>query len=227
MTTLQHIYAIKNIINKGIASDDTRFSNRLILHLMNVSRAILLEQKLDKYVSIQAFQSLCTDLVEGQYHNCCDIKIPKSCTILKSTTKIPELLSARWGSFVKVTTLDGSIIPETNITQNKNAQYSLTNTTLKDGWFIHDNYLYVVNNHELKKILINGLWSKPQDIANYNCPDNKPCFAEDSEYPIDSDLTMPMYEMVIAALGSSNKFPQDDQSDSRAVEAVNRKDPNE
>lgn len=123
--------------------------------------------------------------------------------------------------------MDGTIISESNITQNNNAKYSLTNKGLKDGWFIHDNYLYILNNHKLKKLLVNGLWSSPEDISNYNCPNNEPCFTDDSEYPIDSDLIVPMYKMVLDFMKVSYQFPEDNQSDSRAVENLNSKDPNE
>ena len=222
MTTLEHIYAIKNIINRGIASDDSRISNRLILHFMNISRGMLLEQKLDKYISMQDFQSLCIDLAGGSYHNCCDIKIPTDCTILKSTIKLPQLLSARWGSFIKVTTLDGTILGETNITQSKNAKYSLTNNSPKTGWFIHDDYLYVINNTKLKKLLINGLWSNPESIAKYNCPDNQPCFSDLTEYPISPDLIPAMYQMVLKFISTSYSFPEDNVSDASASGVSNQ-----
>jgi len=233
MTTNAHIYAIKNIINKGIASDDSRFSNRLILHFLNVNRALLLKQKIDKYheISDQSYQSLCIDLVQGFFHNCCDIKIPLDCTILKSTSPLPKLLVSRWGNFIKTMTLDGTIISESNITSNDYSQYSITNKILKDGWFIHDNYLYILNNTKLKKVLVNGLWDDPSAIAGLNCTNNNsdtPCVDEnESEYPIDAELVTMLYDITIKQLLSSYQFPQDDATDARAVENVNAKEPNE
>lgn len=224
MTTKEHIYAIKNVLSKGAVSDDFQFSNRLVLHFMNVARSILTEQKLDKYHSIQSYQSLCTDLIQGSYHNCCGVTLPSSCVILKSTIKLPKLLSARWGDAVKVTTLDGTVIPQFNVTQSAKSSYGIVKTPM--GYFIHDNYLYVLNNSRLKKVLINGLWASPEDITTLNCPSSdSPCSAYDDVYPIDSDLVAPMYKLVLEYL--TIKSPQDNVNDSRAPEDLRKAEPNE
>ena len=223
MTTQEHIYAIKNILSKGSTSDDFNFSNRLILHFMNVARALLMERKADKYNYMQSFQSLCVDLAEGQYHNCCDIKIPKDCTILKSKYTLPKLLSVRWGNFVKVTTMDGTVISESSITQSSYSKYGINKNI--QGYFIHDNYLYLVNNHKLRKVLVNGLWDSPEDIATFNCPDKQNCNPLEDLYPIDSDLVAEMYKLVIEYL--SIKSPQDNENDSRAPEDYRAIGPNE
>lgn len=223
MTTQEHIYAIKNILSKGSVSDDFNFSNRLILHFMNVARAFLIERKADKYNYVQSFQSLCLDLAEGSYHNCCDLKIPSGCTILKSKINLPKLLSVRWGNFLKVTTLDGTIIPESSVTQSSYSAYGINKNI--SGYFIHDNYLYLLNNHKLKKVLVNGLWDSPEEISNFNCPNKQDCNNLTETYPIDSDLVSEMYKIVIQYL--SIQSPQDNENDSRTPEDYRKLDPNE
>lgn len=134
MTLLEHTYAIRNLLTKGPASKDTRISLELIAHFLKVSRALLTEQKADKYnfISEQSFQSLCVPLVKGSLHNCCDYPASK-CLLLKSSSPIPKTLSTRWGDLSKVTTLSGEVLSKTSVTANKLAKYSLTNKTPKPG----------------------------------------------------------------------------------------------
>lgn len=96
MTLLDHVYALKNILSHGPSSDDFSFSNRLIAHFLQVSRAKLIEQKADKYyhISDQSYQSLCVTLAPANFHNCCSAA-DLDCKILKSTLPIPKFLNSR------------------------------------------------------------------------------------------------------------------------------------
>lgn len=96
MTLLEHVYAIKNLLSQGPSSDDFSYSNRVIAHFLQVSRAKLIERKADKYrfISDQSYQSLCVDLELGNFHNCCD-KADLECKILKSVKPIPKFLNSR------------------------------------------------------------------------------------------------------------------------------------
>lgn len=213
MTLLNHVYAIRNLLAKGVASDDESYSLRLIAHFLRVTRGMLIEQKANKYHSIseQSFQSLCLDLVESNYHNCCSGPDTK-CKLLRSTTKIPRFLSTRWGDLTKVMTLDGRVLSKTSVTSNKYAPYSITNRVPKPGWFIHDDYLYVINNKSLEKILLNSLFDDPEAIAQVNCATNGVDCVDfmDTEFPVDSELVSPMYELTMKFLVNSINLPAKD-----------------
>lgn len=96
MTLKYHVYALRGLLSKGAASDDTSFSLRLIAHYLNVARALLTEQKADKYtyISEQSFQSLCVPMALGTFHNCCDYP-GANCQVLKSVTPLPKFLNTR------------------------------------------------------------------------------------------------------------------------------------
>jgi hypothetical protein len=96
MTLNEHVYAIRNLMSKGVSTNDAHFSLRLIAHFLNAARAILTERKADKYVYIseQTFQSLCLDLELSSFHNCCTLPAQK-CKVLRSKIKIPKFLNAR------------------------------------------------------------------------------------------------------------------------------------
>jgi hypothetical protein len=224
MTLLEHVYAIRSILSKGIASDDAAISLRQIAHFLKTSRAILLEQKADKYyyISEQSFQSLCLDLEEGSFHNCCSGPDAK-CKLLKSKTKLPKFLNTRWGDFSKVMTLDGRTLSKTSITSNRFSEYSITNKDPKVGWFIHDNHLYIINNTFLEKILLNSLFDDPEEVSQLNCPEtstNCTSFMED-EFPIDPDLVNPMYRMTLEflTLPRPGKDNENDATDNQAIPA--------
>lgn len=152
MTLLEHVYAIKNLLSHGPVSDDFSYSNRLIAHFLQISRAKLLEQKADKYhyISEQSYQDLCLDLELSNFHSCCD-DVDVECKVLKSTSTLPKFLNSRWGNFIKVLDRAGRVLPEYNLTQNRFSQFALVTPTT--GWFLHNNYLYVVNNKVLTKSL--------------------------------------------------------------------------
>lgn len=225
MTELQHISAVRAIIANGPASDDLSYSDRVISHFLQITRAFLIERKADKYryISDQSFQSVCLELELGSFHNCCDTP-DIECYILKSTIKIPKLLNSKWGSFIKVMDLAGNIIPEFNLTNNKYAQYGLIPPTI--GWFPHDGYIYVINNKQLVKILVNGLYVNPTEVLEINCVNGVGTNCNDfasAEFPIDSDLIDPMYKATLEYLLQSERIPNDIENNARATETTNGK----
>jgi len=219
MKLIEHVYAIKNLVSSGIPSDDHSYSERFIAHLLSVSRAMLIERKADKYsfISDQSFQTLCVAMELGSFHNCCEGP-QDDCKILKSVVPLPKMLTTRWGNFIKVMYLDGEVIPETSISKNRFTEFSLTDTKLKDGWFINDNHLYILNNKELVLVLMNGLFSDPNQIAELNCSTTNSDICPDylsEEFPIDADLIDPMYKMTLEILLTSYKLPKDEINNAR------------
>jgi hypothetical protein len=214
MKLIEHVYAIRNLVSKGPSSDDASYSLRLIAHFLKVARAILTEQKADKYhyISEQSFQSLCLDLQEGNFHNCCEAPQTK-CKLLKSTLPIPKFLNTRWGDFAKVMTLEGDVLSKTSLTLNTLSKYSLTNKKPKLGWFIHDQHLYIMNNKMLTQVILNSLFDDPEQVQNLNCANNEADCTDfmDQEFPMDPDLVDPMYKMVIQYLAHSMQFPPNDR----------------
>jgi len=46
-------------------------------------------------------------------------------------------------------------------------------------------------------------------------------------FPIDAELTYPMYQLTVDLLGYAFTVPEDTRNDGKAVEAMNAIDPNE
>lgn len=225
MTLKEHVHAIRLLITRGPASDDTAISLRAIAHFLNTARALLTEQKADKYhyISEQTFQSLCVSLELSSFHNCCAIT-DVECKVLKSVNPLPKFLNTRWGDFAKVMTLVGDVISKSSPTMNNYSKYTITNNPAKAGWFIHDNHLYVINNKHLKTVLLNSLFDNPVEIAQANCTTTNQVTCPawyDSEYPIDPDLVIPAYKLVLDMIyRSMNLPPQDSSNDAQDNQAT-------
>lgn len=113
-------------------------------------------------------------------------------------------------------TLTGEVISKGTTTMNKYAEYTISNTTPKASWFIHDNHLFVLNNTFLEVVLLNSLFDNPVLIESLNCASNStgatcPDWL-DAEYPIDPDLVKPAYDMVLQFFFNSFKLPPNDTS---------------
>lgn len=227
MTLAQHIYAVKNIVANGPASDDSPFSERLVAHFLQITRAYLIERKADRYrfISDQSFQSVCLELEEGSFHNCCNVPELK-CTVLKSVIKLPKLLNTKWGNFLKVMDLGGTIISEFNLTNSKFAVHGILPANVTAGWFLHDGYLYVIHTKKLEKILVNGLFTDSSEIAQINCATGTATNCADygsEDFPIDSDLIDAMYKATLEYLLRSTSLPNDLENNARDIETTNAK----
>lgn len=221
MTLREHIYAVKNILAGGPPPDDFRYSNALIAHYLEVTRGLLIERKADKYIPLspQSFQSWCVDLIKGSYHNCCETPA-STCQLLRSTVKIPKFLTTRFGDLSKVTDLNGNPLSKTTPTMQRLSEFSITNRDPKPGYFIHDNYLYIVANTSLVKVLMDNVYLKPSEVEGYNCPASATTCPNpfDVEFPIDADLIAPMYEMAMKFLAATS--PLDYENDARNPDTV-------
>jgi hypothetical protein len=116
--------------------------------------------------------------------------------------------------------LEGRVIPQINLTQNRFAEYALTSTPI--GWFVHDNHLYLVNDKMLTQVLLNGLFNDPEEIYNINCPgtdSNCPTYMEE-EFPIDSDLVDSMYKLALDLLLLAQKQPLDTENNFKDAETT-------
>ena len=126
MTLLEHVYALKNILAKGPISNSMGLSSRLIAHFLQVARARIIEQKIDKYhfISEQSYQDWCVRFELSNFHSCCEGP-NLDCKVLRSTEPIPKFLNSRWGNYVKVMDMSGRVIPRLTMTQNRFSTYAL------------------------------------------------------------------------------------------------------
>lgn len=217
MTTLEHVYAVKNLLSHGSSSDDFSYSNALILHFLQVARAKLLKEKADKYqfISELSFQSICMKLELATFHDCCEG--PTDCKVLKTVNNIPTILNSRWGDMIKVMDLSGKVIPKASKTQDRLSEFSLTNQN-PVSYYVYDGKIVINNNTSLESIIVNGIFSNPSEPIEISCSTstNTQCKGYlEEEFPIDSDLISAMYSLTIGFLQSTQiKDNEQDAKDS-------------
>lgn len=224
-TFRHHIYFIKNILNKGVASDDVRINDRLIAHALKQSRTLLIKRKLERMENISDlnFQTFCLDLAPSTFHDCNCIPTVFDCQILKSIQEIPAYLVSSTKHFIELRYLQGRKIDKTSYSNFLFAQSSLASAETPT-WFLYDKHVYVTNTLLLKKVLLRAIFEDPEIVIEENCENSAPCTPYDEEFPIDGDLVIPMYKLAIETLGLSYKFPEDNENNARSNQIVQDKE---
>lgn len=219
MTFNEHIAAIRNIISKGAASKDLRISDRLIGHFLNISRATLI----DKFPSDINWQTICMKLSSTTMSDICpDCVLPEGCnTVLKSIDPIPALIGKDNMKSLTVRLIDGTILGKKNLTNNKYSGYSLAvNSFEKQGWFIYNQYLYVISSENIPVVFVDGLFADPSKINEYTpCKEsnssNSICSESSLIYPVDVKSISSIYELTLRLLSQAYRFGEDTTNDAR------------
>ena len=219
----KHVYAIQRIIGNGKPSDDKKFSNSFIAHLLKVNRAILLKRKMDKerYLNPSNRQLICLPMEEADYANCPNCNIPDlGCTLYRSVRELPSVIYNRSGTSYIVRNVLGDIINPYTLTNSKYSEFSYVDNS-KEGWFISDQYLYLFN--PIKLVIVDFIPEDPENIFELSgCdevdPQTTPCIKSMvNEFPIDPDLINPMYKLTLEMVGISYKYPEDNLGNARAA----------
>ena len=227
-TKRQHVYAISNILNQGPRSDDSRISNRLIAHFLNMSRGLLLKRRMDRKHSMSDanYLTYCDTLVPSKFFDCDCVPEEFNCLILRSTKVIPDYISSQDGVSIEVRNpFSGELIDYASLSSSKLAKHSLTSSNTPT-WFIHNKHLYITHTLTLDKVIIRLIPEDPEALKKYqSCEGSSICYdPEDDNYPIDTDLVQPMYNLTLEMLAKSYQFSQDDENNTKASVINNDKE---
>ena len=218
---------VQSLYSKGVASDDTRLSQRHIYNKLLTTRAKLISEQAKKKqrVSQWNYQTIsCIELIKVPAHECPCLP-PIGCDILRSKYKLPKPLTGLSGSLIQtVTTIDrGQKLNEVSI----NAVKSLTGnkyTSKNINYFIEQGYLYITTPSKIEFIRLIGLFEDPisaKQFENYckeNCDDCTECIDyQEEDFPIDNDMVDALIELTVQELvilfGQSQQDETNDSSD--------------
>jgi len=230
------IQRVQALYSKGVASDDSRLSSRLIYNKLLTTRARLISQEAKKKQRISQwnYQTIsCIELIKVPAHDCPCLP-PVGCEILRSKFKLPKPLSGLSGNLIQsVTTIDR----EKKINEiNLNAAKSLSGNKYAKStlsFFIEEGYLYVLSpTNKLQFIRLIGLFEDPIEVKQFenyctDCIECKECIDyESEEFPIDNDMVDPMIELSIQELvilfGQSQQDLTNNSNDDTAIAAKRR-----
>lgn len=230
------ISRIESQYNKGIKSDESRLRPRHVYHVLISKAAKILEERLNKLQKIGDYLLTpipCVKLIQVPAHTCCKLDL-EGCYLWRTECKLPAPITSRSRHIIEsVTSVDGLLrFTETSWANRKYTKHEEF-TGNAPRYFLHGEYMYVINNHLPKKktpikyITFKGLWYDPIK-ALQQCTDCD--FAEDectSIFDMNFNLIGKDYEAVIALtleelviLYSKNREDQtNDAADSRRSEA--------
>lgn len=202
MTIGELIGRVQNLYNKGVKSDDSRLSNRLIFSKLLSVRAMLYKQNEQKNNSFgeEDYSLLeCIKIIPVEPYNCpCLPSI--GCKVYRTESKLPKLFKGRNGIKIGyVSSLDRRRI--FGITTTLEYRFSSSNRFSNTDRVIYEGgYLYVYGDNlpsyiTIKAILNNSLESFTSSCKE-NCIDCEDCISYlDTEFKIQDSLIEPMLQM--------------------------------
>lgn len=205
------VQRVQSLYSRGVPSDDSRLSSRLIYNKMLTVRSRLLSQEANKKQrsSQWNYQPIsCVELIKVPPHECPCLP-PIGCEILRSKYKLPRPITGLSGNLIQsVTTIDRlAKIDEITI----NALNSLKGnkyTFKKRNYFIENGYLYISTPDlsNLGVIRVIGLFEDPIEVKEYEglcdeCPTCSSCLDYYEEvFPLDSSMIDPLIELTVQEL---------------------------
>ena len=216
-TTLSKlVFNILNIKGGGRSSDDERLSARQVEFQIGYIRSLLIRRDYEKGRSINPIteQDLgCVPVELVDKADCCEVEV--GCTILRTVNPVPTPIEVFDRDLV---TYVGSVDKTHSFDEISPARARFINynkyTRGKTRWFYMGDYIYILNNKDLKYINIRGIFEDPREAASYSHCTGEPCFTMDSDYPIASWMIQPVTEMILKGeVKESMIFPQDNKND--------------
>ena len=193
MLTLEKMIGqFEEVIN--IDSDDSVFSDRFFIDLINQARAVFIRQDLSKNRTADPtiIQELpCVEMEVTEAHLCGCLDLPGDCKLLRSKNKIPDtielshndgIISVRPVQILQApfSYVDYKRIPHIHYSRfTKNAMYA----------FLLDDYMYVYSPGQehyglIEYIHIRGIFEDPTEAGNFTNECGDACFTQESNYPI-------------------------------------------
>ena len=218
LTMNQMIGQIQEALN--LNSDDSNVSDRLMIDLINQSRAFHLRNELNKFRTADdtVIQNLhCVELEITDATLVPGLSLPTGCKVLKSKKLIPDtvelhhtdgIVSVGSVQFLEIpfSYVDFKKIPYINYTRfTRNVVYS----------FLLNGHLFMYSSGNTKyglieNVMVRGIFEDPVEAGNY-C---EPCFDYDSPYPIQSWMFETLVKpQVLQQLAIKGQSPLDDEND--------------
>lgn len=165
------IERVQSEYSKGMASDDSRLSNRFIYSNLRSIRILLLSQAATKKQAISqwCYQPVVVNMQLAPKHECAEIT-SATCKVLKSSKPIPQIFTDISRHLIQsVTTLDGSV----NFGETKWESIKYNNKGRKYAnnlpeFFLKNGYLYITVIKVMDKVLLSALFNDPIEARNYS-----------------------------------------------------------
>lgn len=202
-------------------SDDSVYTDEAIYTLLMTARTKILADKYEyeKLVPYMNWQTITLPLIVEPYVNCDCVKI--GCNVVKSRQRIPSVVVSNAGSpFIRVKLFNGE---QLSYVKPERQRTNFESETLYDqiAYYIENNKLILWNTLDIKAVMVEGVFSDPMQLVNYNiCDDsgtsyNSPCFDPTiMEFPLEESLIDIVIANVLNKLFPTLSIPDDKINDS-------------
>ena len=203
-----------------IASDDSYFTEDHILYLVKKYRALLLTQRykdVRKEIPESNYQTICVDLtkspaIEGE--TC------EGGTLLKSTSKIPSLLTVGTNKVFPMSYFYG----EVSLVSRERMKYVGYNRWLKNVIYCSiapDGYLYLKSSNpqflHLEKVKVSGIFEDVDEVEKLSCDKSTDttCDIMDRKFPLEESLIPQVVETVVRLMTGALYKSEDDDNNAK------------
>ncbi len=218
--TAQHLIAdLRNIASSGGNPNEFKISDRQILYWIEQTRSILISQALSKKDDINDswIQFItCVEMEQVEDTDCC--LVDSNCFLLKSVQQIPSTIDSwRDNTIISITTAGGEPISKSNHIKQRYQKYNKY-TSKSWGWYLKDDYLYVINNQNLNYLTVAGIFEFPSDLGEFVSCDNQECWTLDSNYPVSLTLATQITDIVVKTkVNTFLTLPMDNSNDANGA----------
>ena len=233
MKLSEHIYHIKEILSKGLPSDDFRLSNRHCYFIIKYIRAELIKQKLDTGRKVSPFNYQSIPCYKLEYKPITDCTCyTTDCKALQGVCNLPNIItdsSATSGLAIEGVWNIGlnQKYNYTSIDKLRNYKYTRTKKDSKT-YFIHPNStgqtLFVQDEPQLEVVFIKAIFEDPMVISELDCgacskEDGSSCYDPlNDDFPMDASMVRVMYKMAYEELlGIMMKMPNDGSNNAQDI----------
>jgi len=191
---------IRNIASSGPTPVDFRISDDEILHWINETRSMMINQAIQKRQDISDvwIQTIgCLALTEVDTSECCEVTT--DCYMLRSEVQLPPTIETDGINMImQVAGIDGStVIAKINPFRSRFRAYNkfVKNTP---GWYLKNRYLYITNSDlSLGMVSLKGIFENPLDLNSFVDCNNQSCITLESEYPMSLKMANDVTNYII------------------------------
>lgn len=222
ITKAQLIYSLwETVRQRPVISDSVTMD--FINYLVKNARATLIRQELNKGRTIDSYiiQDLgCVPIESVDRSECCSVEV--GCTFMRTKEPIPSTIELHNSQVLtRVGPVDKIGRPYDRV-QYERVPYlgysQVSKNTVRYFQKDNDGYLYLAsgpNIELLEYINIQGVFENPEDAANFVDCNNKPCFSDDSPYPVKAWMVDIIKTLVLKQLDMIIQAPQDQTVDNK------------
>lgn len=211
------IARVRALYNKGVETDDSRLSDRLVYSKLCSARSLFVKREIDKkrQVSDWIIQTISCLELEEAHPNDCPCLPPPGCKMLKSKHKLPKPIQSVVGPEMEaVTNMDGTVIYSKTNWVKKRYKSGDKFTSNNPDYFIKDEYLFLTERSMLTYISLSGVFEDPLAPVYLNACLDKCIHPHEEEFPIDGHLMDVVIQATVQELVQTFKaLPSDDKND--------------